>query len=416
MGSLTKTNTNNKATDRKDDVKFMKIGGEEEQSNMAEAIVSIWAINKQGHLQKTKQVSFDYDAPYAQSRNNVMRLQLSQDLAYVSLALVKDSKSEDDEEDTKAVHIMAWSTKDLKPLQIKPILHNNLTLRGQLLEATIIGDSNYLLLTERLQYSTYYRIFSLQTASLVFDYENFMGKAPKQGEQQTSIYCIGLLFHRKVESFNLDLEADDASSLESETLSNEDGQEELDFSDQEQDHGRDQQRGSSIFENIMKSTNRMHIQTAINAESGVSESAIEEHDEYDLHTDSDIENDQNEGGEESINLMMSAFFASDIWESPNDTEQNWHAVRLDIDLETRQTKYKFNFKEDMKKDAIKQFQKKDQLYKLPKNWIINEKGVIQKYLDDISITCNRKLTNYGFLNQKMKYFIAYAESRQQGTV
>ena len=75
-------------------------------------------------------MSFDYDAPYAQSRNNVMRLQLSQDLAYVSLALVKDSKSEDDEEDTKAVHIMAWSTKDLKPLQIKPILHNNLTLRG----------------------------------------------------------------------------------------------------------------------------------------------------------------------------------------------------------------------------------------------------------------------------------------------
>lgn len=47
---------------------------DDEPQNLAEAIISLWSVNKAGQLAKLKQVSFDYDGKYTPSKDNNMRL------------------------------------------------------------------------------------------------------------------------------------------------------------------------------------------------------------------------------------------------------------------------------------------------------------------------------------------------------
>jgi len=94
-------------TSKRNDKCFMEIEdrrGDKPLPNVAEAILCLWQVNKQGHFKRVHQVSFDYDFPYTPTKDNNMRLTLSHDLKYVSLGLIKNSK----------VHLMVWNTKDLQ--------------------------------------------------------------------------------------------------------------------------------------------------------------------------------------------------------------------------------------------------------------------------------------------------------------
>lgn len=94
-----------------------------------------------------------------------MRLTLSHDQHFVSLNLIKDNQ----------VTLMAWSTKDLKPREITPEVQSQLTFSGHLEELCLIGDSQYILITDKKAKSIHYRIIGIESGQVLFNFENKMG-------------------------------------------------------------------------------------------------------------------------------------------------------------------------------------------------------------------------------------------------
>lgn len=132
-------------------------------------------------------------------------------------------------------------------------------------------------------------------------------------EGEGDLYCIGLLFHRKVVDSQIQEEA------------SENGQE-SDFDDNVSHNSFDSGENG---ENMLS-----RVRTAIRKNDGLIQEGAELSEEG-----SDV---LEEGGEldESLNLKMSAFFASNVklnqdyvgklYQKKN--SGNWHAVRLEIDL------------------------------------------------------------------------------------
>lgn len=104
---------------------------------------------------------------------------------------------------------MAWSTKDLEPLFIGTELQSKLNLQGKLLELTIIGESNHVLLTQMKDNCINYRIYNIHRGNIVFYYDNTLDRQPQVIDK--NLYCVGLLFHRKIET-KMDLKDDGESS------------------------------------------------------------------------------------------------------------------------------------------------------------------------------------------------------------
>lgn len=93
---------------------------DERYPNLAEALISLWQVNKKGQMKKIKQVSFDYEKFYSATKALNMRLMLSHDQCFVSLGLIS--------EDHKKVNVMVWDTRNLKPREIDTRVQNKLTL------------------------------------------------------------------------------------------------------------------------------------------------------------------------------------------------------------------------------------------------------------------------------------------------
>jgi hypothetical protein len=73
-------------------LKFMNIDEDKEGDTVVEAIISLWKINKNGHLVKRIQKSFSYDQIFQESREGRMMLSLSYCRTRVSLGLVDPNK------------------------------------------------------------------------------------------------------------------------------------------------------------------------------------------------------------------------------------------------------------------------------------------------------------------------------------
>jgi len=86
-----------------------------------------------------------------------------------------------------------------------------LTIQGNLLELTLIGESDHVLLAQQFEDSSiHYRIFNCKNGNLMFN-QSIKSKPISFGE--SNLYCIGLIFHRKIETEE-SLEDDDSDSDE----------------------------------------------------------------------------------------------------------------------------------------------------------------------------------------------------------
>lgn len=117
-----KNKKGNEAIEKNEPPKLNFMETENGEDALVEGIISLWGISNRGTIFKEREVSFEAK----KYRPNKMKLALSHDTKVVSLTTQENANS--------GVKLLAWSTKNLKPLNLPAKLYKNIALKkGKLL-------------------------------------------------------------------------------------------------------------------------------------------------------------------------------------------------------------------------------------------------------------------------------------------
>ena len=82
---------------------------------MVEGILSLWKISSQGQIQKDKEISFEYNMAFKDTKDGKMMLTLSHDKKIITLGMQNDDYSQ-------GLTLLAWNSKTLKSVPFPLLL------------------------------------------------------------------------------------------------------------------------------------------------------------------------------------------------------------------------------------------------------------------------------------------------------